>query len=497
MRYFLYSAMAGVGVALAVGCRAEPEKTIQAEPASPKSVVPIQPTMEAPRLDPRRLTHVLTTGSELVSYGPGNGNIKRTSLPAGTKVGVAFPSGSEAHVTTEDGQLGTLPAADLREVWRVQQSADVPAVSRANNQFACDLYGQLRDVDGNLFFSPLSIHTALAMTLAGATGQNEAEMAKALRFSLPQDKLHAAYGELQRGLTHDEQMSGFTLVVANRLWGQQDYRFQPKFLATTRSHYRAELAPVDFHQREQAAASINAWVQEQTRGKIKDLVSPDVIDPLTRLILTNAVYFKADWTEPFDIASTKPGPFRLLSGESIEVPLMRKWDTFRFRQADGFQALEMPYGQGQLSMLLLLPDAHDGLAALEAELTAENLDRWQREMLPEHLEVALPRFKIESSFSLKETLAKLGMVRAFKPQDDNFLGITEETPQWLSDVVHKAYVDVNEQGTEAAAATAVGVAAGGAPREPPRFIADHPFLFLIRDRLSGAILLCGRVADPR
>jgi serpin B len=455
--------------------------------------------METPRLDPRRLTHVLTTDAELYSRGFGDGTNKHTSLPAGTKVGVAQQWGAEAQVMTEDGQSGTLPAAVLREVWRVplhaDVAADVAAVSQANNQFGCDLYGQLRGGEGNLFFSPLSISSALAMTYAGASGQNEAEMARTLHFSLPQNKLHAAYGQLQEGLQHDEKLSGFSLVVANRLWGQRNYRFQPQFLTTTRTHYGAELESVDFEQPGQAAITINAWIQEQTRGKIKDLVSPAVIDPLTRLILTNAVYFKADWTEPFEVENTKPGPFHLLSGETIEAPLMRKWDRFSFLQADGLKALEMPYSQGQLSMLLLLPDDAGGLEALESQLTAENIDRWLTEMRPMHLEVALPRFKIDSSFSLRETLAKLGMARAFEPHGDNFLGITEETPQWLVDVIHKAQVEVNEEGTEAAAATAVGVA-GSAQIEPPRFIADHPFVFLIRDRWSGAILLCGRVADP-
>jgi serpin B len=491
-------ALAGVWVAAAGGCRAElPANISQSEPAPPKIVEPIQSTMETPRLDPRRLTHVLTTGAELVSYNIDDGTNKRTTLAAGTKVGVARQWGTEADVTTEDGQSGTVPATVLREVWRVELPDDVAAVSKANNQFACDLYGQLRGGEGNLFFSPLSISTALAMTYAGATGQNEAEMAHVLHFSLPQGQLHDAFGRLQEGLQHDERISGFSLVVANRLWGQRDYRFQPEFLSTTRTHYSAELAALDFRQPALAATEINAWIQKQTRDKIKDLVLPVTIDPQTRLILTNAVYFKADWTEPFKVEDTRSDPFRLLSGEIIDVPLMRKWEVFPFRHEDGFKALEMPYGQEQLSMLLFLPDAADGLAALEAQLTAENVDRWLEEMRRENLEVALPKFKIESTFSLKEALAKLGMVRAFEPQDDNFLGITEETPQWLTDVVHKAYVDVNEQGTEAAAATAVMMAAGSAPVEPPRFIADHPFIFLIRDRLSGAILLCGRVVDPR
>jgi serpin B len=303
---------------------------------------------------------------------------------------------------------------------------------------------------------------------------------------------------LQRSLQHDEQVSGFSLSIANRLWGKAGYQLVPKFLATTRQHYGAELATVDFERPAEAAATINAWVEKKTRDKIKDLVPPTAIDPVnTRLILTNAVYFKADWTEPFDRDDTRPGPFHLLSGTSVEVPLMHKTDVFRWRTADGFALLEMPYGQGQLSMVILLPDASDGLAALEAELTEANLRRWHSELKPASVKVTLPRFKLESSLSLGETLGKLGMVRAFQPQDDNFLGITAETPQWLYAVLHKAYVDVNEQGTEAAAATMIGMMAGGIPPPPPTFIADHPFVFLIRDKLSGAILFLGRVVDPR
>ena len=457
-----------------------------------------QPEALRPKLDPRRLTHLVTKAAVLAVYDPPSRSYVNVSLPAGTKVGVAQNLGSVAYVTTQDGQSGELPANILWEVWRLDLPDDVAAVSAANNQFACNLYGELRGGEGNLFFSPLSIHAALAMTWAGASGPNEAEMAKTLRFSLPQERVHAAYGQLQQGLKHDEQLSGFSLSVANRLWGQQNYRFVPAFLDTTRTHYGAELGAVDFGQPDQAAATINAWVQKQTRDKIKDLISPEAIDPhYMRLILTNAVYFQAEWTEPFKVERTKSGPFHLLSGETIEVPLMSKWEHFRFLRCDGFKLLELPYGQGQLSMLVLLPDANDGLAALEVQLTAENISRWHAEMRRELVEVAVPRFTLESRFSLKATLKQLGIVRALERQDDNFLGITKETPQWLTEVLHKEYVDVNEQGTEAAAATAVMAAMGGVPPPPPKFIADHPFVFLIRDNLSGAILFFGRVVDPR
>lgn len=422
---------------------------------------------------------------------------RSVALSAGTKLGVALQFVDRARVTTQDGRFGEVPASALREVWRVVLPADAAAVTQANNQFACDLYRELRSGDGNLFFSPLSIHTALAMTWAGASGQNETEMAQTLHLTLPQARVHSALGRLHQALVHDEQVSGFSLSVANRLWGKTGYQFVPQFLATTREHYGAELAPVNFENPAQAAATINAWVAQQTRNKIQDLVPPDAIDPVyQRLILTNAVYFKADWEEPFDIDDTRPGPFHLLSGDTIEVPLMRKTDGFRWRQGDGFKLVEMPYGQAQLSMFVLLPDAHDGLAALETELTEANLRRWHGELHPASVQVTLPRFKLESSFRLNETLGKLGMARAFTQQNDNFLGIMRETPQWLTDVLHKAYVDVNEQGTEAAAATSVG-AAGGTASLPPRFIADHPFVFLIRDNLSGAILFLARVVDPR
>ena len=498
MQPLLRLAPAGLCIVALVGCGGKPPDVISHPPGSPPSVVRMESDSPKARLDPRRLTHVLTTSGELVSHQWGTSTVERTPLRAGTKVGIALQGGSEAHVTTQDGASGTLPAAILREVWRVEQSADVAAVSQANNQFACDLYRQLRGGEGNLFFSPLSIHAALTMTSAGASGQNEAEMARTLHLTLSQEKLHAAYAQLQQGLEHDERVSGFSLVVANRLWGKQGYRFQRPFLATTRTHYRAELVSVDFQRPEESAATINAWVEQQTHGKIKGLVSPAVIEPLTRLILTNAVYFQADWTEPFKLERTRPGPFYLPSGKTTEVPLMRKWDGFPYRHAEGFKVLEMPYGQGQLAMLLLLPDEHDGLASLEEQLTAENLARWRSEMRKEEsLEVVLPRFTIESSFSLKDALVMLGMRRAFDPHPDNFLGITDETPQWLAAVLHKAYVDVNEQGTEAAAATAVVAMAGSAAHEPPKFIADHPFVFLIRDALSGAILFCGRVVDPR
>jgi serine protease inhibitor len=458
---------------------------------------PIEPEI-VPKPPPVRLTHVLVESATLQGYDAATRKDYFLNLPAQTKVAVNYLGGGTSYVTTEQGYVGQVATSRLREVWRVPLPFDAFAIARANNQFGCDLYGQLRGTEGNFFFSPLSIHIALAMTWAGASGPNEADMARTLHLSLPQPHLHGAYDVLQRALVHDEQVSGYSLSVANRLWGQASYQFVPEFLETTRRHYGAGLLPVDFARPAEAAATINAWIEKETRDKIKNLVPPESIDPeYTRLMLTNAVYFKADWTEPFEEQLTRLGSFHLLSGESIEVPLMHKTESFHFRHADGFKLLEMPYGQQQISMLLLLPDANDGLAALEAQLTEENLRAWPADLRRESVEVTLPRFKLESSFSLKENLSKLGMARAFEQHPDNFLGITTETPQWLSDVLHKAYVDVNEKGTEAAAATAVLAAAGGIPPPPPQFIADHPFVFLIRDNLSGAILFFGRVVDPR
>jgi len=381
---------------------------------------------------------------------------------------------------------------------RNTMETDVASVVGGNERFALDLYARLRtEQSGNLFFSPSSISTALAMTYAGARGDTESEMAKVLHFTLSQDKLHPGFASLNKTLDGNGEKRGYRLHGANRLWGQQGYSFLPEFLTITRTHYDAELAEVDFaRQTEQARQQINTWVEERTQGKIKDLIPPGIVTPLTCLVLTNAIYFKGDWTKPFDNKVTKDAPFQITSQQRTDVPMMQQQGDFRYWAGDGLKILELPYGRGDLSMLVLLPAETGGLPDLEARLTSENLCRWLMNVREQPVRVFLPRFKLTSQFRLDDTLKAMGMLLAFGRAD--FSGMTGKPDLFISAVIHKAFVDVNEEGTEAAAATAVIMKRGLAiPRQPAEFRADHPFVFLIRHNRTGSILFLGRLMNPK
>jgi serpin B len=376
---------------------------------------------------------------------------------------------------------------------------DVSSVANGINLFAFDLYGKLRTEDGNLFFSPHSLSTALAMTWAGARGATEREMAQTLHFDLGQNRLHPACGRWIERLNAAGQAGDFELAVANRLWGQSDFKILPDFQNTVKMFYGADIAPADFEKNaEGVRKEINGWVEEKTRDKIQDLLPSGVLQPLTRLVLVNAIYFKGVWAETFDQKATTTQPFKLESGEKIHVPMMRQVKNFAYAEDETTQVLELPYKGRALSMIVLLPRADDGLKALEEKLTGENLKRWTGAATHKRVEVQLPRFKSTSQFELSKTLGALGMTDAFTGAAD-FSGMTGNRDFFISAIIHKAFVDVNEKGTEAAAATAVvmRLTAMPSPEPPVEFKADHPFVFLIRDNPSGAILFLGRVTNPR
>ncbi|MHB1558833.1 MAG: serpin family protein [Isosphaeraceae bacterium] len=376
---------------------------------------------------------------------------------------------------------------------------DLRAVAEDNNRFALELFARLRaEKPSNLFFSPSSISTALAMTYAGARGETAEQMAKVLHFRMPPEKLHAAFGGIRRLWNAERKEQGYRLSVANRLWGEQGFHFLPEFQAVTRDHYGAELAPVDFARHaEEARQRINGWVEEQTQGKIRDLIPPGVLNAMTRLVLTNAIYFKGDWTAPFRKESTQVAPFHLSASMTTDVPLMHQQESFRYWAGDGLKILELPYGEGDLAMLVLLPDQIEGLPALEARLTADNLSRWQSGLRKQKVRVYLPRFTMTSRFELADVLREMGMTRLFNPREADLSGLSSEEELAVSEVIHKAFVDVNEEGTEAAAATAVGIRTAAMIAEPPVFRADHPFVFLIRDNRTGSILFLGRLVNPK
>jgi serpin B len=375
---------------------------------------------------------------------------------------------------------------------------DQVAVVDGSNAFAVDLYAQLRKQNGNLFFSPESISTAFAMAYAGARGTTAAQMAATLHFTLPPDKLHPAMGALLAGLNGPH--AGYQLRVADALWAEKDFTFLDDFLKLTSSDYGAGFNRVDFKGAPEAAqATINQWVEEKTEDKIKNLLPAGSITPATRLVLTNAIYFKGDWQSQFDKTLTKDEDFHPSATQTVKAPLMHLTTKLGYFNGGTFQAVDIPYKTGELSMIVLLPNDAGGLPALEQSLTADSAKQWLSQLRPDSkIVLTLPKFKMTQQFQLGGTLSAMGMTQAFERSTADFSGMTGKRDLWISAAIHKAYIDVNEEGTEAAAATAIVMRsmAMARPQPPIVFRADHPFLFLIRDNHSGAILFMGRINDP-
>ena len=367
----------------------------------------------------------------------------------------------------------------------------------ANTEFAIDLYRQLSLTAGNLFFSPFSLSGALAMTYAGARGNTARQMAQVLHFDLKQQALHAAFAQVQAGLAAAQESGQVQLILANSLWPQIGYPFLPDFLALLQKSYGAPITPVDFaHATEAARQAINAWAETHTAGKITELLQPGILNVLTRLVLVNAIYFKGNWASQFDPARTQDAPFWLTASDSITAPLMQQMGRFWYAEVDGVQALQLPYAGDAVSMLVFLPAKEKGLAAFDAAFTVKHLERWAEALTEQRVQVFLPRFKLACSLRLDDTLKALGMTDAFGDWAD-FSGM-DGIPQclYLAAVVQEARVEVNEEGTEAVAATAAVIATRGIPAPPTVFRADHPFVFLILDHATQSILFCGRVVNP-
>ena len=377
---------------------------------------------------------------------------------------------------------------------------DVSSVVRGNTDFALDLYGQLRQEKGNIFFSPYSISAALAMTWTGARGNTEKQMKKVLGFPAGnRGSVAAAFAALEKGLVADPRDAGYELRVANALWAQKGYRFLRSFVDLNRRCFGAGLRVVDFSGHTEAARkTINAWVEDKTNRKIKDLIRRGDLDQLTRLVLTNAIYFKGQWATRFKKKRTRLAPFSLggprLRIQTVRVPMMSQSAEFGYAERKDLQVLAMPYKGGRLSMVALLP--RGDLSALDKALTPATLKTWLAGLRTQEVNVYLPRFRITwGATDLVRPLKALGMRDAFTMGAD-FSGMDGTRKLLISKVLHKAFVDVNEEGTEAAAATAVVMRLKSAMR-PLVFRADHPFLFLIRDNKTGCILFMGRVVDPR
>ncbi len=383
---------------------------------------------------------------------------------------------------------------------------DAGAVPRGNAGFAVDLYGQVRAEKGNLFLSPYSISTALAMTWAGARANTEKEMAATLHFRLPQEALHPAMEALMKDLngrtvtqrSPDQGRKQLELCVANSLWSQKGYPFRQEYFDLVTRAYEAGLTELDFAKdTEGARKTINAWVEGKTNERIKDLIPPGMLTPDNVLVLTNAIYFKAAWAEPFRKEATIDEEFHLADGSTIKTPIMHRQHAYGYFDEGTFEVVDVPYLGGDISMTILVPKEANGLGAIEERLTSTTLEGWIAKLQSEQIALGLPRFKTTWSFELSETLKAMGMKDAFQHPAADFTGMSDTKELYIGFVIHKAFVDVNEEGTEAAAATAVGMMKGSAPAEPVRLQIDRPFLFLIRDSKSGSILFMGRILDPR
>jgi serpin B len=385
--------------------------------------------------------------------------------------------------------LAMLLVLGANSMAKAEAKDDATGKTAAGAAFAWNLFHVLAKKEpGNIFFSPYSVSTALSMTAAGARGETADEMARVLGPALPQIS----------GAPDAE------LDVANALWAEKSFKFSQSYLDQVRKEFAAGLENADFKSDPDGARrKINAWVEKKTHERIKNLLAPNTVQALTRLILVNAVYFKAKWRSPFTEQPSYDEPFFAADGSKADVSTMHQMRNFDYFETPDAQVLELPYKGDRLSMVVLLPKKNDGLAALEKNLSPEKLDGWLRGLAAREVFVALPKFRSEYSASLREALEALGMKEAFvapsdapQPGQADFSGMTGRRDLFVSAVIHKAFVAVDEEGTEAAAATAVAMMAGSAPRQPTAFRADHPFVYLIRDRKTGTILFLGRLAKP-
>ncbi|WP_394828255.1 serpin family protein [Pendulispora albinea] len=415
-------------------------------------------------------------------------------------------SASETVQTTPPANASAMPPTDptpgTHDPAPAATGDALARLAKDSNAFGFDLYQRVRAQKGNLVVSPASITTALSMAWGGAKGDTADQMKKALHFDGTQTEVMQAAGKLSSSLTDPSRPIKFR--IANRLFGEKTYKFEPAYLETTKVNYGAPLEAVDFIKGfEPARARINGWVEDQTEKRIKNLIPPNALTKDTRLVLVNAIYFLGDWQSPFDKESTKPGPFQLTATSKKDVPTMHNELHVRYAEQNGVKAVELPYKGNNMSMLVVVPDKVDGLEPVEKSLDNAKLDGLVSALKSETVNVSLPKFEINpaESLSLGDRLKEMGMVLAFDRTRADFTGMANppspEDRLYISKVFHKAFIRVDEKGTEAAAATAtVMMRATSMPLKVVSFKADHPFLFFIRDNATGMILFSGRVADP-
>jgi serpin B len=410
-----------------------------------------------------------------------------------TLLGGCVEEKKDSEITTTTTLTTTLPASSTTMPTNPDAASDIV---EANNRFAFDLYSQYKSDEGNVFFSPYSISSALAMTYEGAKGKTAEEIKAVFHFpesSVMRSGFAAANAEINK---KDKK---YELRSANALWAQKDYSFLPEYFNVVEEYYGGKVTNLDFSEKtEESRLTINKWVEEQTNNKIKDLIPQGAIDSLTRLVLTNAVYFKGTWVKQFNKSRTTEKDFRVGVGKTVRTDMMSMFDErFNYTETDTLQILELPYDGGDLSMIILLPK-NDDITSLESSLTAEKLADWRNALQENKIdELYLPKFKFETKYFMADTLKEMGMSTAFSDAAD-FSGMTGIKDLYISEVVHQAFVEVNEEGTEAAAATAVVMKLTAMPgsQDLTIFNADHPFVFVIQQKSTGNILFIGRVSDP-
>ncbi len=414
---------------------------------------------------------------------------------------------STATEQTASEQAGNLVKSDLARETNPQVSDEqLKSLADDTTKFAAAFYQQIRQKDANIIYSPFSISLALSMTLAGAETTTEEAMMEALQYSLPEDQVHPAFNALLLAIKASEQEkpeesegSEFQLNIANSIWGQSGYPFKSTFLDILARHYDAGMYNVDYlSDPETARELINQWIEEETEDKIQDLIPPGAINELTRLVLANAIYFNGSWRFPFNENATEPAPFYLLDGSEVSAEMMKlSGENLFYMAEDGFQAVQLPYLSPDFVMTLLVPD-EDGFDLVEEALDAEKIHTISANLMRQPVNLQMPKFDFETSTNAKSPLSALGMAEAFQSDDADFSAITEVEDLFISDVLHKATITVDEEGTEAAAATVVIMRAESAPEpeEPISLVIDRPFIFMIQHKPTGTILFMGRVLQP-
>ncbi len=420
--------------------------------------------------------------------------VRRWSVPAAILLLSLLITACGATATPEppaDGSVKVAAASVQRESDPDVTIDDLSVLAQGQNAFAFDLYQAIREADENLFYSPYSISVALAMTYAGARGETAQQMAEVLHYGLPQDRLHPAMNAVAQSLTHQE---GLTLTVANSLWAQEDYTFLDAFLETLARNYGAGVRLVDYIDpaaREEARQAINDWVLDETNGKVEELILEDMLTDLTRLVLANAIAFEADWADPFQ-HSTEDDTFFLLDGTEVTVPMMARRATTLHAETERYQAIDLPYEGERMHMMVLMP-AEGEFEEIEAELDASFARGLIDSIEAKDVKLYMPKFSYDARLALKDTLIGLGMVDAFDADLADLSGMDGTDLLYISRVAHKAFVAVDEEGTEAAAATGVIVEEESMP---VTVRVERPFIFFIYDAELDVILFVGRVLNP-